>query len=735
MNTSTLSTPSKQAKEDKTTYSRREFLSVSSTAGAAFTMALNLPVSKAFGEKASAPEFEPNAFIKIHKDNTITFLIKHLDMGQGAFTGLSTLLADELDADWDTLRAEHAPADLKKYAHLGWGPTQGTGGSAGLKDAFMQMRQAGAAAKSMLVDAAAEMWKVDKQDLQISLSTITNKKNGQKASYGQLAPLAAKQNVPELSALKLKDSKDFNYIGKPVTRLDHGKENGTAIYTQDIQLPNMLTAVVAHPTKFGANLTSFNAKKAKQIDGVVDVVQVPNGVAVVAKNFWLAKKGRDALDIEWDESSAECVNCNELMDKYKEFASKEGNTAFKKGDNQEGFKKVKNVIEMEFEFPYLAHAAMEPMNCVTLVTDGACEIWSGVQTQSTAQNVASSILGIKPEQVKINTLFAGGSFGRRGNIIGDYIQESVEISKQFKGTPIKMVWTREDDTNSGWFRPMYFHKLKAGVDDKGNIAAWDQNIIGQSILKDTVMAGWGFKNGVDVTTVDGLEEIPYEMENYKIHTHNTNDLVKVTTLWWRAVGNTHTALAKEVMIDRLAKEAGQDPVEFRLAKLDPKSRDAGVLKLAAEKAAWSKPLPKGWGRGVAVHKSFDTYVAQIAEVSTDKKGGFKVERVVCAVDCGVAVNPSIIEAQIQGGIGYGLAAVLNSEITVRDGKVQESNFNAYEVLRMNQMPKIEVHIVNSSEPPTGVGEPGTSVIAPTVVNALANATGKFYTKLPIRSLS
>ncbi len=731
-----ISTPNKtEEKNSEKNFTRREFFSVSTSASMAFTLAINLPLGNAYAAKDTAQAFEPNAFIKIHKNNEITFLIKHLDMGQGAFTGLSTLLAEELDADWDVLRAEHAPADLSKYAHLGWGPTQGTGGSAGLKDAYMQMRQAGAAAKSMLMNAAAEMWKTDLENLTAEKSHILNKKNGQKAPYGTLATLAAKQPVPELASIKLKDPKDFIYIGKPVRRLDQGKENGTAIFTQDIQLPNMLTAVVAHSAKFGSSLKSFDATDAKKIKGVVDVVKVPNGVAVVAENFWLAKKGRDALQVEWDESAAECINCNDLMDKYKEFGNKEGNIAFQKGDITEGMENSKITAEMEFEFPYLAHAPMEPMNCVSLVTDQGCEIWSGVQTQSTAQNVAAGILGIKPEQVKINTLFAGGSFGRRGNIIGDYIQESVEISKQFKGIPVKMVWTREDDTNSGWLRPMYYHKLKAGLDNSGKISAWDQTIVGQSILLGTVMAGWGIKDGVDVTTVDGLEEIPYEMDSYKVQTHNTNDLVKVTTLWWRAVGNTHTALAKEVMIDRLAKEAKQDPVAFRLAKLDPNSRDANVLKLATEKAAWDKPLPKGWGRGVAVHKSFDTYVAQVAEVSTDDKGGFKVERVVCAVDCGVPVNPSIIEAQMQGGIGFGLAAVLSSEITVRDGQVQESNFNAYEVLRMNQMPKIEVHIVNSSEPPSGVGEPGTSVIAPTVVNALANATGKFYTKLPIRTLS
>ena len=711
--------------------SRRNFITLS---GAAFTLGMYLPSADLVAKERS-DVFEPNAFIKIHPDNQITLLIKHLDMGQGAFTGLSTLLAEELDADWELLTAEHAPADVSKYAHTEWGPNQGTGGSSGLRNSFMQMRQAGATAKAMLVAAAAQLWKTDISKLKTENSFVIDSAAGKKISYGELAELASTQAIPDTNKLVLKNPNEFKYIGKPVKRLDQGKEDGTAIYTQDIQLPNMLTAVVAHPPKFGAVLKSFDAKQTKSMDGIVDVVSMDHCVAVVGDNFWLAKKGRDALSIEWDESNAEVGSSDTMTQKYRQLAETKGNVASESGDVSAQLQASDHNLELDFEFPYLAHATMEPMNCVAKVTDEGCEIWSGIQSQTNTQRGVASALGINVEQVKINTLFAGGSFGRRGVMNSDYSREAALIAKQFKGRPVKLVWTRENDMKTGWFRPMYVHKVKAGMNKKGDILAWHHNIVGQSILQGTALASWGIKNGVDRTTVDGLTEIPYRMASHKVETVTTNSFVKVPTLWWRAVGNTHTAFAKEVMIDKMAKTVKKDPLDFRLAHLDDQPRHAGVLKQAAKTADWKKTLPKGWGRGIAVHKSFGTYVALVAEVSTNQSGEFKVERVVCAVDCGVPVNPSIIEAQMQGGIGYGLAAVHNSEITLKDGVVQEDNFHTYEVLRMPQMPKVDVVILPSAEPPTGVGEPSTGVIAPAVVNALADATGKYFTKLPIKKIS
>ena len=711
--------------------SRRQFLKVSGATGAAFTLGITLPAYGNVGIQNAA--FEPNAFIKIYPNNEITFLIKHLDMGQGAYTGLSTLLAEELDADWNQVKAEHAPADRTQYAHIGWGPTQSTGGSSGLRDAYMQMREAGAIARSMLLAAAAQNWKIDIAQLTTKSGAVVHP-NGSTLAYGELAAPAALQPVPEvIPALKKPD--DFRFIGKKISRKDTGKENGTAIYTQDLQFDNMLTAVVLHPPRFGANLKSYDASKAKQYPGVVAIVEVPNGLAVLAESFWPAKKGRDLLVVEWDEIDCDTTTCTELMSEYKTIADTEGDLAFSSGNLEEGFNKAIQTVELEAEFPYLAHATMEPMNCVALVENNRCEIWSGVQSQTAAQDISAGILGLSPQQVKVNTVFAGGSFGRRGETMLDYVSETIHIAKQAKGIPVKLVWTREDDMRAGFYRPMYFHKHTAGLDKDGQITAWKLNIVGQSILKGTYMESWGVQNNIDRTTVDGLSEIPYRVGSHRIETNTTNSLTGVPTLWWRAVGNTHTAFAKEVMIDKLAMAAKQDPYQFRKGLLDPKSRDAKVMELAIGQSRWGEKMPKGWGRGLAVHKSFGTYVAIVAEVEIEEKGGFRVDNVVCAVDCGVPVNPGIIEAQMQGGIGYGLGGVIESEVTLLNGVVQEDNFHTHKVVRMNQMPHVTVHITPSVEPPTGVGEPSTCVIPPAVVNAIADATGKFYTKLPIKSIS
>ncbi|MDM8560662.1 xanthine dehydrogenase family protein molybdopterin-binding subunit [Candidatus Parabeggiatoa sp. HSG14] len=716
--------------------SRRRFLTLVGGVGAGLTIGINLPaaITKKATPEVSVTEtsiFEPNAFIKIHTDNTVSVIIKHLEMGQGTYTGLSTLVAEELNADWAQIKPENAPADPKRYNNTSWGPYQGTGGSSGLANSFEQLRIAGAAAKAMLVAAAAELWQVNRAEVTVEKGVVSHKASNKKTTFGELANLAAKQSIPDEKSLILKEPKDFVYIGKKVARNDHGKIDGSAIFTQDVKLDGLLTAVIAHPPRFGGKVRAINRKKTLAIKGVIDVVEVPSGVAVLAKDFWTAKKGRDALEIDWDNSKASTVTTHKLMADYKRKANEEaGLAATHKGDAKKALEKADKVIEASFEFPYLAHAPMEPINCVALVNKQGCEIWNGAQFHTVDQSIVSSILGIKPEQVKINTLFAGGSFGRRANPYSDYIVEAVHIANAKKGTPIKLVWTREDDIRAGYFRPMYFHKVKAGLDKNGNPIAWEHHVVGQSIAAGTPFEGFLVKDGIDKTSIEGASNLSYSIPNLQVNLHTVD--VNVPVLWWRSVGHTHTAFSTEVIIDELAHAAGKDPVEFRAKLMDKHPRHLGVLKMVAEKAKWGKSLPKGHGLGVAVHESFDSFAAQVAEVSVSDKSEIRVHRVVCVIDCGIAVNPDIIKAQIQGGIGFGLAAALESEITLENGQVVQSNFHDYKVLRMNQMPEVEVHIMPSTKPPTGVGEPGTPPIAPAVANAIFAATGKRLYNLPLK---
>ena len=490
----------------------------------------------------------------------------------------------------------------------------------------------------------------------------------------------------------------------------------------------MLTAVVAHPPRFGAHVGQYDASKALAASGVKNVLQIPTGIAVLATDFWSAKKGRDLLQITWDESGAMTKSSDQLMTEYRELAEKPGAVARNEGDALAALEGAEAIIEADFEFPYLAHATMEPLNCVALVTETGCEIWNGEQLQTVDQLTVANMLGFSPEQVKINMLFAGGSFGRRASSNSDYIVEAVNIAKAMPGVPVKLVWTREDDTQAGYFRPLCFHKVRGALDADGNLLAWQQCIVGQSVMLNSPFAGL-VKDGVDPSLLEGASTLPYGIPNLRVESHITD--VPVPVLWWRSVGHTHTAFATEVFFDRLARKAGRDPVEWRLDLLKNHPRDAGVLKLAAEKAGWGKPLPKGRAMGVAVHKSFHSYVAQIAEVSLQSNGSFKVEKVTCAVDCGVAVNPDVIRAQMEGGIGFGLSPTLMSEVTIDNGRVVQSNFHDYQVLRINQMPEIDVHIMPSAQAPTGVGEPGVPPIAPAVANALYALTGQEFDRLPL----
>lgn len=721
--------------------SRRRFLQGSAGLTLGFCLpALAAPVAgpgKA-GEGVVGPiHFEPNAFLRIGTDNTVTVLSKHLEMGQGTYTGLATILADELDADWNTVRVEGAPADAKRYNNLFWGPAQGTGGSTAMANSWEQMRRAGAAGRAMLVSAAAIKWKVPVAEITVRDGVVSHAQSKRHARFGELAVDAATLPVP--TELKLKDPKDFRLIGKQAKRKDSAdKTNGQARFTQDVQLPGMLVAVVAHPPRFGATVKSFDARRAKAVKGVVDVVQIPQGVAVLASDTWSAKKGRDALSVNWDESQAFTLGSEEIFARYRELAKTPGLVAHQSGDADQAFGKAARVVRASYDFPYLAHAAMEPMNCVIRFGSDGCEVWNGEQMQTGDQYALAGLFGLKPEQVTIHMLYAGGSFGRRASSHSDYVLEAAQIVKAINGrAPVKLVWMREDDMRAGYYRPLFHHALEAALDDKGRLTGWRHRLVGQSIVAGTAFEKNLVKDGIDQVSVEGAANLPYAIPNMKVDLHTPKD-IPVPVLWWRSVGSSHTAYSTETFLDQVAAAMGKDPVALRLELLAKHPRHAGVLKLAAEKAGWGTPLKAGKpgerrGRGVAVHESFNSYVAQVAEVTVAKDGSIKVDRIVCAVDCGIAINPDNVRAQVQGAIGFALSAALHGEITLKEGRVEQGNFDGYPPLRIHEMPVVEVHIVPSAAAPSGIGEPGVPPAAPAVANAIAAATGKHLTRMPFNA--
>lgn len=674
---------------------------------------------------AASPVFAPNAFVRVAPDNTVTVIIKHLEMGQGVYTGLAAIVAEELDADWVQMRAEHAPADAALYANLAFGKIQGTGGSTGVANSWDQLRKAGATARAMLVTAAAQMWKVPANEVSVSKGVVSHAASGKSATFGALAERAATLTPP--ADVTLKDPKAFTLLGRDLPRLDNeGKTTGTAIFALDVVQPGMVYAAVARPPRFGGVVKSVDDKVARDVKGVIAITPISSGVAVVADSFWTATKARDALQIEWDESKAEKRSTPQLFAEYRKIAEKPGESAKHIGDVATALKTAAKTVTADFEFPYLAHAPMEPLDAVARINADGVEVWAGCQFQTVDQMNAAKAAGVTPDKVRIHTVFAGGSFGRRANIGSDYIVEAVEIAKALpQGTPVKLIWTREDDIKGGRYRPMYLHTFKAGLDAKGDIVAWQHRIVGQSITRGTPFGG----PGIDPTSVEGANNLPYAIANLDVELHTTD--IGVPVLWWRSVGSTHTAYATEVFFDMVAREAGKDPLEARRTLLKDHPRHLAVLNLAAEKAGWGKALPEGRARGIAVAESFGSYVAQVAEITRTANGGIKIDRVICAVDCGIAVTPDVIRAQMEGGIGYGLGAILKGEVTIKDGLVEQGNFNSYDVLRINEMPKVEVHIVPSSAPPTGVGEPGVPPIGPAVANAILSLTGKAPTKLPL----
>ena len=708
--------------------SRRTFLKMSAGAVGGLVIAAKMPnTAKA---AADAGEFV-QPFVHIRPDNTVVVLSKHLDKGQGTANGLATLVADELDASHEQIVLELAPSNPQLYANSLFG-VQGTGGSTAMPNAFMQYRQAGAAAKAMVVSAAAKEWGVPANEIAVSGGVVSHS-SGKSATLGELAGLAANEDVPAEPALKTPDQ--WVYIGKSFPRKDVKNKTVGApnTYTIDFNREGMLTATVARSPRFGGTVKSFDATEAKKVAGVVDIFQIPNGVAVVAESTWPAIKARDLLEIEWDDSAAETRSTDAMMTELKDMTTKPGLKVREDGDVDAALEASAKVMEIDYDFPFLAHGAMEPLDIVGEFDGETAQFWFGSQIPTIDHNVASTILGIPFEKVSINTLWAGGSFGRRAQGDAHPVSEISFLLKAMREAgmeprPVKIVWTREDDMAGGYYRPMSAHKIKVGLDGDGNVTAVKYNIAAKSIIKGTAFEPMLMPNGVDHNMTEGASDTTYSFP--MMNMDQAFQETPVPVLWWRSVGHTHTAYVMETMIDRIAKETGKDPVALRLELLKDDPRKTTVLKLAAEKAGWDTPLPEGRHRGVAVHKSFGSYVAEVVEISFREDGTVKVEKVTAAVDCGVPVNPDNIRAQVEGGIGYGLGAILRNQVTLSDGYVEETNFDTYESLRISDMPEIDVHIVASTEAPTGIGEPGTPPIGPAVANAIAAAKDEWITSLP-----
>ena len=705
--------------------SRRQFLKSSTALGGALVISFWLPQGGRAFAQGAPKAVNPNAFLRIGKDGACVVQVKHLEFGQGVTTSLPMLVAEELDCDWSRVRAELAPAGAD-YAHTAFG-MQMTGGSSSVSNSYEQLRTVGAQARAMLMQAAADQWKVKVSEVRTEKGFVLGP-GGRKLAYGALAEAAGKLPVPAKVALK--DPKDFKLIGKPTRRIDSAeKVNGKAQFGLDVKRPNLHTALVVHPPVFGAKVARFDAGKVQGLPGVTHVVQVSNGVAVVAKTYWAAKLGRDALQVEWEPGPNATASSEALFQRFREMAKTPGKPAKKPAD-ADALKASAKTVVAEYEVPFLAHAPMEPLNCTVEVRADGAEIWVGSQFQTVDQAAAAKVLGLQPSQVKLNTMLAGGGFGRRANPVSDYIVEACEVAKEIK-VPVKVVWTREDDIRGGFYRPMYAHRIEAGVDANGAVNAWNHTIVGPSIVAGTPFEPMMVKDGIDPTSVEGVSDMPYTIPNLNVTLHTVDAGVPV--LWWRSVGHSHTGFVVETMVDELAAAAGKDPLAFRRALLDKHPKVLRVLELAASRAGWGSALPAGRARGIAVVESFGSVCAHVAEVSLEN-GTPKVHRVVSAFDCGLVVNPLTVEAQVQSAVAYGLSAALFGQVTLKDGRVQQSNFHDYRVLRMNEMPKVEVHLVPGGEKPTGVGEPGVPAVAPAVANALFALTGKRARTLPLSTM-
>jgi isoquinoline 1-oxidoreductase beta subunit len=721
-------------RENDLTLNRRSFIQVTTAAAGGLLVSLYLPSITSAQQPPAPKVYPPAAFINIATDGKINITVNRLEFGQGVQTSLPMVLADELDADWSQVTAELAPAaDVYKDPLFGM---QMVGGSGSIAHSFEQYRELGAKTRAMLVAAAADRWQVAANQCRTEKSIVYGP-NNRSARYAELATDAARKPVPDKVALK--NASDFRLIGKPVKRLDSpAKCDGSQKFGLDLDLPGMKIAVVAHPPVFGAKVKTVDDGQARALAGVRDVFEIPlekgTGVAVVADRFWTAKQARDLLKIDWDLTGLERPDTAELRAKYKQLATTTGNVAATRGD-EKALDRIPqtNRIVAEYEFPYLAHAPMEPLNATVNFQGDKAEAWVPSQFQTMDQMIIAQVLGLKPDQVTFHTEFAGGGFGRRATTDSHVPKEAAVIAKRFRDTPIKLIWTREDDVRGGYYRPMHAHRIEIGIGPDGLPSAWRHVIVGQSLLAGTPFAMM-VKNGVDETAVEGTADTSYNIPNFHVSVHHPT--VNVPVLWWRSVGHTHNAFVMETLIDELATRARVDPIAYRkkLLKADAKKLHS-VLDLLDQQSTWRKDLSAGRAVGISCHESFETAVACAVEVSIENKRP-KIHRATVAVNCGLAVNPLSVESQFQGGLGFGVLQLMaQGAITLKDGRVEQRNFDGYTPAYIIDAPSaVDVHIVPSTEPPTGCGEPPVPVISPAVVNALAKLTGKRYRTLPLVSV-
>lgn len=715
--------------------SRRQFLKASALAGGGLLLGLYLPASARAAGDAPTPDnplaepgaFTPNAFIRVTPDDQVTLVVDKSEMGQGVMTSLPMLLADEMDADWPKVRLEQAGAHAAyKNPLIGM---QATGGSTSVRSSWLPLRQAGATARALLVQAAAQRWQVEASDCRTE-NGVVHGPAGQRASYGELADAAARLPLPAHVALKR--PQDLRLIGRPLARVDiPEKTTGQAVFGLDVRVPGMLVACVAQPPAFGASVRAVHDQAARAVPGVHSVQRISGGVAVLAQDFWTARKGRDALRIDWDMGPNAALDDAAIDRMFRQAAEHPGASAWKVGDGdaalQSAAQRGAKVLQASYSVPFLAHATMEPMNCTAHVQRERVDIWGPTQAQGLNQMVASRITGLPEHAVHVHTTLLGGGFGRRFE--QDFVAQAVELSKAVS-RPVKVVWTRDDDTRHDFYRPANLHLLRAALGDDGQVQAWSHKIVGPSIFS-RVFPQY-VKGGIDDTSVQGAVKLPYALPNAQTRYVMCNTPVPVG--FWRSVGHSITAFTVESFIDELAHAAGADPYQFRRRLLQHgDARALRVLDAAARAAGWGKPLEAGHHHGIAVHHSFGSYVSEVAEVSVAANGELRVHRVTCAVDCGQVVNPDTVKAQLQSAVIYGLTAALLDRISLRDGGVVEGNFDTYRMLRMDAAPPIDVHIVDSDHPPGGMGEPGTPPIAPALANAVFAATGKRVRTLPIRA--
>jgi isoquinoline 1-oxidoreductase subunit beta len=703
---------------------RRSFLRAGAAAGGGLMLSLRLPFASGKAEAAEADGFAPNAFIRIADDGQIVLTMPYVEMGQGTYTSIPMLIAEELEVDLKQVRLEHAPPNEQLYGNPVLGGVQATGGSTTIRASWKPLRQAGAIARTMLVSAAAQRWNVDPASCRAQGGEVLHAATGRSIKYGDLAADAARIPVPE--SVMLKRPEDFRLVGTPAKRLDApAKVNGTAVYGIDARPPGVKIATLAQSPVFGGRVKSVDDRAAKAVNGMRQIVRLDDAVAVVADHMGAAKKGLAALVVEWDDGPHAKLNTQEIVDELEKATLNSGAVAQNIGDVGKAMATATTTVEATYQVPFLAHATMEPMNCTVHVRKDGCEVWVGTQVVARAQAAAAKTAGLPLDKVVVHNHLIGGGFGRRLEVDG--VVRAVQIAQHVDG-PVKVIWTREEDIQHDMYRPYWFDRISAGLDEKGMPLAWNHRFAGSSVV-----ARWAppvFKNGLDPDTTEGAIDLVYALANMHVE-YLRVEPPGIPTAFWRSVGPSHNVFVTESFIDELAAAAKQDPVAYRRALLDKSPRAKAVLDLAAEKAGWGQLLPRGVGRGVSVQFTFATYMAQIAEVEVPKDGAVRVRRVVCAVDCGTVVNPDTVQAQIQSAIMFGITATLYGEITLKDGRVEQTNFDTYQILSMNEAPAIEVHIVQSFEPPGGMGEPGTSAIAPAVTNAIFAATGKRLRKLPV----